>query len=154
MSIIPERITLEVVLNILWHASLPALSLILPGALGWAFLSSRALSMQVAVEDYVTFAELRGIPNGRLLKKYVFRNILPPQITNLALSLSTIFNGALLTEIVFAYPGVGSIVYSAVFMGDLNTLMAVAFLSIIAVSTAAFLLDLFYSFFDPRIRYR
>ena len=154
MSIISERITLEVVINIVWHATLPALSLVLPGALGWAFLSSRALSLQVMVEDYVHFAELRGVPNDQILRRYVLRNIMPPQITNLALSLGGIFGGALLCEIVFAYPGVGSIVNSAVYSGDINTLMSVVFLSIIGVSTAVYVLDLVYPLLDPRIRHK
>lgn len=154
LSILSEQITLEVVINVIWHSILPALSLILPGALGWAFLSSRTLSLQTTVEDYVNFAELRGVPNKQILKKYVLRNIMPPQITNLALALGGIFGGALLTEIVFAYPGVGTIVYSAVFAGDINTLMAVVFLSILGVSTAVYLLDLLYPLLDPRIRHR
>lgn len=154
MSIISERLTLEVILNIIWHSILPALSIIIPEALGWAFLSSRALSIQVMVEDYIDFAELRGVQKNQILKKYLLRNILPPQITNLALTLGGIFNGALLTEIIFAYPGVGSLVYLAVYRGDINTLISVVFFSILVISTAIYLLDLLYPLLDPRIRHR
>jgi len=153
-SIISRQLTFDVIINILWHATLPALSLVLPGALGWAFISSKTLASQTMVEDYIVFAEMRGIPKVQILRKYVLRNILPPQITNLALSLGGIFGGALLTEIVFAYPGVGSIVYTAVYFGDINTLMSVLFFSILAISTAVYLLDLLYPLLDPRIRYR
>lgn len=154
MSIISEQLTLEVILNIIWHSILPALSIIIPGALGWAFLSSRALSLQVMVEDYVDFAELRGVPKKQILNRYLLRNILPPQMTNLALSLGGIFNGALLTEIIFSYPGVGTLVYLAVYRGDVNTLISVVFLSIVVVSTAVYLLDLVYPLLDPRIRHK
>lgn len=77
-----------------------------------------------------------------------------PQTTYLALSLGAIFGGALLTEVVFTYPGVGSIAYRATYAGDLNTLMAVLLLSMIAVATATYLLDLLYPLLDPRIRHR
>ena len=154
MSIVSEQITLDVIINIIWHSTLPALSMVIPGALGWGFLSSKVLSTNIRVEDYVRFAELRGVPHSIILKRYVLRNILPPQITNLAMSLGGIFNGALLTEIIFAYPGVGSLLYRAILCGDLNTLMGIAIFSIIGVTTAAFLLDLIYPLLDPRVRYR
>ncbi|MBS7634665.1 ABC transporter permease [Candidatus Bathyarchaeota archaeon] len=154
ISVIPESINLELILNIIWHSLLPALSLILPGALGWSFLSSRTLTLEVLSEDYTRYAEFRGLPGKYVLRRYVLRNILVPQVTVLALSLGGIFSGALLTEVIFAYPGVGSLAYRAAFAGDINTLMAVLILSMIAVSTAIYLLDLLYPLVDPRIRYR
>ena len=154
LSIIPEKFDLQLVLNILWHSLLPAASLILPGALGWAFLSSRTLTMQTLTEDYTRYAEVRGLPGSHILKRYVLRNILLPQTTVLALSLGGIFGGALLTEIIFTYPGVGSIAYRAIFSGDIYTLMAVLFLSMIGVATGTYLLDLLYPLIDPRVRYR
>ncbi|MBS7641568.1 ABC transporter permease [Candidatus Bathyarchaeota archaeon] len=154
ISIIPEKLNLEVILNILWHSILPAASLILPGALGWSFLSSRTLTMQTLAEDYTRYAEARGLPRSHILKRYILRNILLPQTTVLALSLGGIFGGALLTEIVFTYPGVGQIAYRAIFSGDVYTLMAVLFLSIIGTATGTYLLDLLYPLIDPRVRYR
>lgn len=154
ISIIPETLNLELILNIIWHSFLPALSLILPGALGWSFLSSRTLTLEVLSEDYTRYAEFRGLPGKHILRRYVLRNILVPQMTVLALSLGGIFSGALLTEVIFAYPGVGQLAYRAAFAGDINTLMAVLLLSMIAVSTAIYLLDLLYPLIDPRIRYR
>jgi len=154
LSIIPEKFDLQLVLNILWHSLLPAASLILPGALGWSFLSSRTLAMQTLTEDYTRYAEVRGLPGSYILRRYVLRNILLPQTTVLALSLGGIFGGALLTEIIFAYPGVGSIAYRAIFSGDIYTLMAVLFLSMIGVATGTYLLDLLYPLIDPRVRYR
>lgn len=154
LSIIPEKFDLQLILNIVWHSLLPAASLILPGALGWSFLSSRTLTMQTLAEDYTKYAEARGLPGSYILRRYVLRNILLPQTTVLALSLGGIFGGALLTEIIFTYPGVGSIAYRAIFSGDVYTLMAVLFLSMIGVATGTYLLDLIYPLIDPRVRYR
>ena len=88
------------------------------------------------------------------MSRYVAQNAILPQITMLALVLGGVFNGALITEILFSYPGVGSLIYSAVLQADYNLLMGTISLSILAVSTATFVVDLIYPFIDPRIRYR
>lgn len=77
-----------------------------------------------------------------------------PQITGLALSLGQIFGGALITEIVFSYPGIGSLLYNAIFTGDYNLLMGISTLSILLVTTSILVIDLLYPLFDPRVRYR
>jgi len=154
ISVIVESLTLEVILNMIWHSLLPALSLILIGALGWSFLSSRTLTLETLTEDYISYAEVRGLPGNHVLRRYILRNILVPQMTVLGLGLGGIFSGALLTEVLFAYPGVGGLLYYAIFSGDLNTLMAVVFTAMIAVATATYLLDLLYPLIDPRVRYR
>jgi len=153
-SVIAQGLTLEAILDMIWHSLLPALSLIIIGALGWSFLSSRTLTMQTLAEDYIGYAEVRGLPGNHILRRYILRNILVPQMTMLGLGLGGIFSGALLTEVVFTYPGVGSIAYRAIYSGDLNTLMAVVFTSMIAVASATYLLDILYPLIDPRVRYR
>jgi len=153
-SLIVQSLNLETILNILWHATLPALSLVIIGALGWSFLSARTLTLQTLAEDYITYAEVRGLPGSHILRRYILRNILVPQMTVLGLGLGGIFSGALLTEVVFTYPGVGSMAYRAIYSGDLNTLMAVVFTAMIAVATATYLLDILYPLIDPRVRYR
>lgn len=154
ISVIGEELTLDLILNIIWHSLLPALSLIIPGALGWSFLSSRTLTIETLAEDYTKYAEVRGLPGDYILRRYILRNILVPQMTVLALALGGIFSGALLTEVIFAYPGVGMLAYRAAFSGDINTLMAVLLLSMVSVATAVYLLDLLYPLIDPRIRHR
>jgi peptide/nickel transport system permease protein len=86
--------------------------------------------------------------------RYVFRNAMLPQVTALALSLGTVFNGALLTEILFSYPGVGLLMRSAASSGDYDVLYGAITLSIVAVATAGLVIDLAYPFLDPRIRHR
>lgn len=95
---------------------------------------------------------LKGTPDWTGMTRYVFRNALLPQITALALSLGTIFSGALLTEMLFSYPGVGLLMRTAAGAGDYNLLYGTITMAIIAVATAALVLDLLYPLFDPRIR--
>lgn len=136
---------------ILYNSFLPALTLVLAG-FGWNILSMKSLAVSTKEEAYVQFARLKGVPNWNRMTRYVFRNALLPQVTALILSLGTIFNGALLTEMIFSYPGVGLLMRTAAGAGDYNLLYGSITLSIIAVATAAFILDLIYPLFDPRIR--
>ena len=85
---------------------------------------------------------------------YVLRNAILPQVTVLALQIGAIFNGALITEILFGYPGLGTMTYSAVLQADYNLLMGTITISIIAVASSTLIIDLLYPVFDPRIRQR
>jgi peptide/nickel transport system permease protein len=146
--------SLENIYLIIKASTLPALSMILVSALGWWFLSSRALTLNVLSEDYFLYAVIRGLDSGYMARKYVLKNILLPQTTALSLALGGIFNGALLTEIIFAYPGLGFILYKSVVSGDYSTAMGILSLSIIAVAAATFIIDVIYPLIDPRVRYR
>jgi len=141
----------EFVLSVLRHSILPALSLILVGVGTW-FMGMRALVSNIVTEDYVTYAELGGVRPGRILGSYVMRNALAPQITGLALSLGAIFNGAIITEQVFGYPGIGSLLIDGVHSGDYSLVLGVTTVSIVAVSAAVLLLDLLYPLIEPRVR--
>lgn len=138
--------------SVIINSILPAFSIVIV-SYGWWFLSMRALSLGISQEDYVMFAEIKGLDRRLIMKKYILRNALLPQITQLAMSLGTMFGGALLTEIIFSYPGLGTLMFMAVANADYNLLLGITSLSIIAVSTAGLLLDLIYPFLDPRIRY-
>lgn len=149
-----KTITLETIIEIIHRSALPALSIMIPSMLGWWFLSSSTLTFMTMSEDYYVYGEIRGIPKLRLFQRYVLRNIMLPQATALALALGGIFGGALLTEAIFAYPGLGHLLYRAVGMGDYTTAMSILSLSIIGVATATLIMDLIYPFIDPRVRYR
>ena len=103
-------------------------------------------------EDYVTYAELGGVDSGRILASYVMRNALVPQVTGLAMSLGAIFTGAIITEQVFGYPGLGTLLVSAVHAGDYSLVLGITSVSIVAVSVAVLAVDLLYPFLDPRVR--
>ncbi len=137
--------------SVLKHSILPALSLVVVGLGGW-FMGMRALVSNIVSEDYVAYAELAGVDRRKILASYVMRNALIPQVTGLAMSLGAIFNGAIITEQVFGYPGIGSLLVSAVHAGDYSLVLGVASVSIVAVSTAVLLIDLLYPLLDPRVK--
>jgi peptide/nickel transport system permease protein len=139
--------------SVVTHGFLPALSLIL-AAVGWSYMSQRALVSTVITSDFVMYAKAAALPRRKILFQYILRNSLLPQITDLALSLGVIFGGALITEYVFSYPGVGQILYTAILQGDFNMMMGITVFSVVGIATAALVVDLLYPFFDPRIRYR
>jgi len=139
--------------SIIYNSTLPALTLVLAG-FGWNILSMKALAVATTEEPYVTFARLKGTSNWTRMVRYVFRNAMLPQVTALALSLGTVFNGALLTEILFSYPGVGLLMRTAASSGDYDVLYGAITLSIVAVATAGLIIDLVYPLLDPRIRHR
>ncbi|MEZ4675599.1 MAG: ABC transporter permease [Caldilineaceae bacterium] len=143
---------LPFILDVLRHAVLPALSILLV-SLGWWFLSMRSLIITLKGEDYILNAEARGIRENRILWGYAFRNALLPQATGLAISLGHIVGGALITEVIFAYPGIGYRIYNAINSLDYPLIQGGVLLIIISVAVANFLIDILYPMIDPRIRY-
>ena len=138
---LPQAWTFDFIASVLQHAILPALSLILIGVGSW-FLGMRSLVSNVVTEDYVVYAELAGVESRRILSSYVMRNALVPQVTGLAISLGGIFNGAVITEKVFGYPGVGSLLVDAVYAGDYGLVLGVTTISILGVSIGVLAIDL------------
>jgi peptide/nickel transport system permease protein len=147
------QMTPEKVGMIVYNSLLPAITLVLAG-FGWNILSMKALTVATTEEPYVTYARLKGASNWTRMTSYVFRNALLPQVTALALSLGVVFNGALLTEMIFSYPGIGLIMRTAATGGDYNVLYGAITISIIAVATAGLVIDLIYPLLDPRIRHK
>jgi peptide/nickel transport system permease protein len=144
--------TWDYIKDVLWHSTLPALSLtVLGGAVNFQIM--KLLVQNVNAENFVQYAKLGGVTEGRIVGKYVIRNALLPQITGLALSFGQIFSGALITEIVFSYPGLGTLLYGAIVNGDYNLIMGITILSIVGITTAILVLDLTYPLLDPRVRY-
>jgi peptide/nickel transport system permease protein len=139
--------------SVIKHSILPALSLILIGVGSW-FLGMRSLVSNIITEDYVTYAELAAVDRSRILSSYVMRNALVPQVTGLAMSLGGVFNGAIITEKVFGYPGVGTLLVDAVYAGDYGLVLGVTTISIIAVSVGVLVIDLLYPLLDPRVQVR
>ena len=142
---------LDFALSVIRHSMLPVLSLVLVGLGGW-FMGMRSLVSNIVNEDYVVYAELGGVARGRILRSYVMRNALVPQVTGLAMSLGGIFNGAIITEQVFGYPGIGALLVDAVHAGDYSLVLGLASVSIVAVSVAVLLIDLLYPLLDPRVK--
>ncbi len=146
-------LSLDFILTYLYHAALPAATLVLVGFGGW-FVGMKSLTSNIISEDYVVYAETAGLKKNKILTQYIMRTALLPQLTGLAMSLGTVFSGALIMEIVFGYPGIGSLTMVAVFRNDYSMIMGIAIYSIIGVASAVFLMDLLYPLFDPRVRYQ
>jgi peptide/nickel transport system permease protein len=85
---------------------------------------------------------------------YVARNSLLPQVTDLGLSFGTIFGGALITEVVFSYPGIGFSLLLGINNGDFNLIMGITILSVIGIAVMSMIVDLSYPLIDPRVRYK
>jgi peptide/nickel transport system permease protein len=138
--------------DVFWHSALPAFSLSLLGG-AVTFQTMKLLVQNVNAENFVQYAKMGGVTEDRIVGKYVIRNAVLPQITGLALSLGQIFSGALITEIVFGYPGLGMLLYRAIINGDYNLIMGITLFSIVGITTAILIVDLTYPLFDPRVRY-
>ncbi len=138
--------------SLIMSSILPAVTMIMLGT-GWWIISMKSLSGTTAEEDFVQFARFRGLSEGTIGKSYVFRNSILTQITALAMSLGGVFGGSIMTEIIFGYPGVGSLMQGAVQQSDYNMILGCITISIVAISIATFVVDIIYPFIDPRIRY-
>lgn len=146
----PE-LSIKFALDVLQHAALPAMSIVLV-SLGWWFLSMRSLITSIKGEDYILWAEAKGLPPSRILWTYAFRNALLPQVTGLALSLGYLVGGALVTEVIFGYPGVGWVIFSAIKGLDYPVIQGGVLLIIVSVALTNFILDMIYPLLDPRIQ--
>jgi peptide/nickel transport system permease protein len=142
--------TWDFVGNLLWHWFLPFMSLFLVSFGGWA-IGMRNMIIYELESDYAHYLEALGAPQ-RLVRKYAFRNAMLPQITGLALSLGAVIAGALVTEIVFSYPGLGYQIYRAITNEDYFVIQGIFLFIIIGVLVANFLVDLVYVLVDPRTR--
>lgn len=138
--------------SVVYHSFLPAVSIIIGGT-AFRFIMAKALAAQETNSNYVQYAEIAALPKWKILFSYVIRNTMLPHVNDLALSLGAIFEGALITEILFSYPGIGWTLYNAINAADYNLIMGICLLSIIGISTASLLVDLSYPLFDPRVRY-
>ena len=138
--------------DVIYHSILPALSLILISLGGW-MIEMRGVVTNVLGEDYILFAEAKGLKKNIITLKYVFRNALLPEVTGLAMSLGYVMSGALLLEMIFAYPGVGRLYMNALNRLDYNVMQGVFLIVTLAVLTATLIIDLIYPLIDPRIGY-
>lgn len=145
--------TVSFILDVLAHATLPALSIILVSIGGWA-LSMRGMMVTTMGEDYVTFAEAKGLRAPTIFLRYCLRNAILPQTTALALALGQILSGAVLVEVIFGYPGIGALLFQAIRENDHFLIQGIVFTVIVALGFATFILDVCYPWLDPRISYQ
>lgn len=138
------------VIDLVRHAFLPALSIVLAGIGFWA-LGMRGAMINVLGEDYLTLAEAKGLAPRRIFLAYAMRNAMLPQVTSLAIALGTVASGSVLVEVAFNYPGIGYVLYNALRSSDYFLIQGVAFFLVLTVAVAVLLLELAYPLIDPRI---
>jgi peptide/nickel transport system permease protein len=138
-------------LEVLYHSVLPAFSIIIASIGTWA-IGMRGMMVTVEGEDYMTFAEAKGLRPGRLFLRYGMRNAVLPQVTALALYFGQIVTGAVLVEIVFSYPGIGSLLLDSIKLYDFPTIYGIVFILTLTVALSMLLVDLIYPLLDPRVR--
>lgn len=146
-------LNLAFVWDVIMHSILPALSIILVSTGGWA-LGMRSLMVMTQGEDFVVFADAMGLRERTVFARYAIRNALLPQVTALALALGTIVSGAVLVEVIFGYPGIGTMLYQAIRGSDYYLVQGIVFIVIVSIGLATFVLDIIYPLLDPRITYR
>lgn len=146
-------LTLTFVGDVIAHAILPALSIVLVATGGWA-LGMRGMMITTQGEDYVLFAEAKGLRRSTIFLWYCLRNAILPQTTALALALGNILSGAVLVEVIFGYPGVGTILFHAIRENDHFLIQGIVFTIIVALGVTTLILDVVYPLLDPRISYR
>lgn len=141
----------EFVLDLMKHQILPALALILGSVGGWV-LSMRGMGVTIQGEDYVTFAEHKGLSSIRIFRDYYLRNALLPQVTGFGLALGTVVTSAIVVEGIFGLPGIGSLLNNAIRANDFPVIYGIVLFITIAVATLMVLIEFLYPLLDPRIR--
>ena len=140
--------------NFIWsvivHYQLPFWSLVII-TIGGQAIGMRSMSIYELNADYVKYSRFMGINDNKIVR-YVFRNAMLPQITGLALAIGTMVGGALVAEVIFSYPGLGSTILSAVLGQDYPLISATTLIVTIMVLLANFTVELLYGVLDPRIK--
>ena len=136
--------------SVIVHYQLPFWSIVLINIGGQA-IGMRSMSIYELNADYVKYSRFMGIKDSKIVG-YVFRNAMLPQITGLALSIGTMVFGALVAEIIFSYPGLGSTILTAVLGQDYPLVSATTLIISVMVLVATFAIEILYGFIDPRIK--
>lgn len=142
--------TVTFVRDALTHYWLPFLSLVIV-FIGGQAVGMRSMAVYELGSDYVDYSRGLGL-RDRTVVKYIFRNAMLPQVTGLALSIGTLVGGALITEIVFSYPGIGTLLFTAISQNDYAVISGITLIITVAVLLANFLVEAVYGIIDPRIR--
>ncbi|MFJ4828890.1 ABC transporter permease [Streptomyces sp. NPDC088747] len=138
-------------LSTLHYGLLPALTMVFSGFGGW-LLGMRNMTLTTTSEDYVLLGRAKGLSRSRVLFRYSARNALLPTFTSFALAIGSVIGGAVVTETVFGYPGMGSLLAGAVGNRDLPLMQGILLFTTLAVLIANFVADSVYVLLDPRTR--
>lgn len=142
---------LEYAADIIWHLALPVIAVTLTAYASYTLVTRNSM-VDILEEDFIFVAKAKGLPE-RVVMKHAVKNALLPPLTMLAIRIGHIVGGAVVTETVFSYPGVGYLIYESIIYKDYPVLNAAFFMLAITVIAANFTADILYAVADPRIRY-
>lgn len=137
--------------DVAWHLVLPLLVLIILD-IGSLMRYTRTNTLEVLNADYIRTARAKGLSEGKVVYKHVFRNTMIPLVTVLAATLPTLFGGAMITESVFDIPGIGQTAYQALTVGDIPVIMGYNMFIAVLTVIGTLLADLMYGVVDPRVK--
>ncbi len=150
-GVVPDWSDLNFIWDVVWHQLLPGLALLLGSVGGWT-LGMRGMGVTIQGEDYVNFAEHKGLGGYTIFKDYYLRNALLPQVTGLALALGSVVTSAIVIESQFGLPGIGRVLDAAIRSNDFLVIYGVVLFVTIAVATLMVAMEFVYPLLDPRIR--
>ena len=140
------------ILDNLWHLFLPAMAIAATNIAGF-LRYSRASMLEVVRQDYISTARAKGLRERTVMLRHAFRNALLPIVTLIGLTIPNLFGGAVITETIFQWPGIGMLYVQAVRGRDYNLTMGISFFSALLILAANLVTDLAYAWVDPRIKY-
>lgn len=146
-----QGFNLPFLLSVGQHLILPVVTIVLISIGGWA-LGMRNVMVGVLADDYVTMAEAKGLKQNRIMFKYGARNALLPGITGFGIALGAVLSGQILIETVFSYPGLGFLLLNSVNGRDYPLMQGLFLMITIAILVVNFIVDIFYTRLDPRVR--
>jgi peptide/nickel transport system permease protein len=144
--------TWEVIGDGLWHMALPVIVLVYFNMAGW-IRYTRAAMLEVLRQDYMRTARSKGLDEGRVIRKHGLRNAMIPIITLLALAIPNLFGGAIITETIFSWPGMGRQLIDAINGVDWPVVQGILIITAVVIVFSNLLSDVLYAVVDPRIKY-
>lgn len=138
-------------MSVLRHLTLPVMSIVI-SAIFLTIYSWRTFFLIYSSEDYVEMAKAKGLPTGSIERRYILRPTLPTIITNFALTLISLWTGAIVLETVFNWPGLGRLLYQAIGLYDTPVIVGSVVIYAYLLAFTVFLLDIIYALIDPRVK--
>lgn len=139
-------------IDVLYHLVLPGVTLLIVSIGGWILLVRNSI-LDVFTEEYIVTAEAKGLDPKTIMYKHALKNAMLPIITSVAMSFGFLFSGAVFTETVFSWPGVGRLMYDSAMARDYPVLEGSFFVLTVCVVLANLITDVVYGYLDPRIKY-
>ncbi len=151
VSIPPPEEPMAYALDVLYHLALPLIVFVFVNFGGWSY-ATRSIVLNVLTEDFVNTARAKGVPERKILYGHVLRTASPPIVTSTTLAILGSIGGAIITEAVFNWPGIGRLFYQAILNGDMPVVIGLTYISTFLYVFAILALDFAYALLDPRIK--